>query len=132
MKKIDKERLAELWRKGFTAPQIARMFGTHPNSVYDCARRLGLPKHPVGRRALFDKEPEKKKWFIRNYPEMGNGTISAFLGISPYHIGRVARKLGLKKSERYWEGIREYHKKRVRQYWNEKMKRDENISKHSD
>lgn len=118
---IDTEKLADLWRRGIPAPRIAEIMDVKVDSIYKKAHRMGLPCRVPGIRSLLDKDPEKKKWFIRNYPEMSNETIGVYLGLSPDHISRIARKMGLRKSERYWEGIKEYHKKRVRQYWNGKI-----------
>lgn len=113
--KIDKEKLAELWNKGASTSDIADMMGVKVESLYKMAHRIGLPKRKGGKTPLLTDQ-EKRKWFIRNYPEMSNSTISVFLGLSEDYIGVVARQLGLKKSEAYWNGIREYHKKRVRQF----------------
>ncbi len=108
--------LTELWHKGLTVPQISEMTGIKVGTIHKRAHRLQLPKRKGGPRALLDSDPEKRKWFIRNYPEMGNATISVFLGLSEDHIGRLARQLGLKKSEQYWQGVREYHRKKVREF----------------
>lgn len=113
--KIDKDRLAELWHRGMPVPHIAGIMGIKADSVYKCAHRMGLPKRKGGKIPLLS-DPEKKKWFIRNYPEMSNGTIGVYLGISEEYIGKLARRLGLKKSESYWEGIKDYHRKRVNEY----------------
>lgn len=113
---IDKAILAELWQKGYTAPQISEMIGFKVDSVYKMAHRIGLPKHKSGPKSILETDKEKKKWFIRNYPLMSNSTISVFLGISEDYIGKIARRLRLKKSEEYWQGIREYQRKRIRQF----------------
>lgn len=112
---IDKVRLAELWHKGVTVPQIAKIMNAKTDSLYRAAHRMGLPKRKGGYEAKL-KDPEKRKWFIRNYPEMSNSTISVFLGLCPTHIGNLARKLGLKKSEAYFESIKEYHRRKVREF----------------
>ena len=112
---IDKERLRELWRKGYTVPEISKMMNAKIDSIYKLAHRIGLPKRKQGKASIL-ADPEKRRWFIRNYPEMSNGTISVFLNISDDYIGKLARQLGLKKSDAYWESIREYHRKKMREF----------------
>lgn len=80
---------------------------------------MGLPKRRPGKASILE-DPEKRRWFIKNYPEMSNETISVFLNISPDRIGRLGRQLGLKKSDEYWVGIREYHRKKMRQFHDSK------------
>ena len=76
---------------------------------------MRLEKRKSGSKSvLLDRE--KKTWLIRNYPEMSNETISVYLGLSADYIGKIARSLGLKKSDEYWAGIKEYHRKRVKQF----------------
>lgn len=117
---IDKDRLTDLWRKGYTVPQISEMTGYKTDTIYKMAHRIGLPKRKSGYKSLFELEPEKKKWFIQNYPEMSNSTLAVFLGLSEDHIGILARRLGLKKSDNYWQGIKGYHRKRIRQFHDSK------------
>lgn len=125
---IDKVRLTELWGKGIPVPQIAEMMGAKADTIYKCAHRIGLYKRKGGHTPMLDKDPEKKQWFIRNYPEMSNSTISVYLGLSEDYIGKIARQLGLKKSKAYWEGIREYHRKRMKQAYAAKKKDKEFIA----
>lgn len=113
---IDRELLRELWCKGEDTSKIAEILGAKENTVYKYAHRLGLPKRKHGYKPMLDIDPEKKSWLIKNYPEMSNSTISVYIGLSPKYIGILARKLGLKKSEEYWKGIREYHRKRIKQF----------------
>lgn len=112
---IDKVRLTELWSKGIPVPQIAKMMGAKADTIYKCAHRIGLYKRKGGPVPILS-DPEKRKWFIRNYPEMSNSTIGVYLELSEDHVGKLARRLGLRKSDAYWQGIREYHKKRMRQF----------------
>ena len=121
---IDGNEFAKLWSRGFSAQEIADMTGLKLDSVYKRAHRMGLAKRNPGAKGLLDKDPEKRKWFIKNYPEMSNDTMSVFLGIRPDYIGKIARRLGLKKSDAYWDGIKDYHKKRVRQYHESHKKKD--------
>lgn len=113
---IDKDKLVALWGKGYTVPQISIMTGYKTDSIYKLAHRMGLPKRKGGHKPLLELDSEKRLWFIRNYPEMSNSTISVFLGLSEDYIGVIARQLGLKKSEAYWQGIKEYHRKRVKEF----------------
>lgn len=128
---VDREKLRELWRKGMPTPQIAQALGAKESTIYKYVHRLGLPNRKSGCKSLLDSDPEKMNWFIRNYPEMSNSTISVYIGLSPKHIGKVARHLGLKKSEEYWEGIKEYHRKRIRQF-HESKKGDKEYYAHNE
>lgn len=112
-KKIDSQALIELWNKGMTVAEIADRLCVKVDAVYKHARSLGLPLHKSSRDTILS-DPEKKKWFVRNYPELGNGIIAVYLGISESWVGNLARQLGLEKSEAYKEGMREFRKNQIR------------------
>lgn len=111
---IDRDKLTDLWSKELTVPQIAKLTGWKPDTIYKCAHRWDLPKRKSGAAPILT-DPEKRKWFIRNYPEMSNGTIGVYLGMSRDYVGKLARQLGLKKSEEYMECVKKYHKKRMKE-----------------
>lgn len=113
---VDGDKLTELWNKGISCIEISKATGWKVDTIYKYAHRLGFYKRKRGPQSLFEKEPDKQKWFTRNYPEMSNDTISVYLGISPDRISKLARLLGLRKSEKFLEDIKEYRKKRVREY----------------
>lgn len=104
---IDKEKFAELWGKGLTGPQIAQIMGEKVNTLYQYALRAKFPKHSVGRKSIL-ADPEKKRWFMLNYPEMSNRTLAVYLGVSANYVMRLASRLGLRKSETYYASVREY------------------------
>lgn len=97
--------IAELWNSGLTATQIADRLGMTANAVYKRCRRLRIEKHKSSHSSFID-DPETRRWFIRNYPDLSNGTISIFLGVSADHIRKVAARLGLRKSKEYVSGAR--------------------------
>ena len=62
-------------------------------------------------------DPEKRKWLVKNYPDMSNQTIAIYLGISAEWVQKLAAKLKLKKSKEYMSSVRKsalkkYPKKR--------------------
>lgn len=97
--------LTEMWDSGMTAEEIAEQLGISVNAVYKRRQRLMLERHKSGYRS-FIEDPATRKWFIRNYPDLSNRTISIFLGISADHIRKVALRLGLRKSKEYVSGAR--------------------------
>lgn len=97
--------IAELWGKGVPAPHIAAKLGLSVNAVYKRKKRLSLDNR-TGRHKSFIDDTEKSKWFIRNYPDMSNQTIAIYLGMTAEHLRKVARSLGLKKSEIYIKEMR--------------------------
>lgn len=97
--------IAELWNNGLTAPQIAERLGMTANAVYKRCRRLRIEKHKSGYNSFLDN-PEMRRWFIRSYPDLSNQTIAIYLGLSADYIGRVAHRLGLRKSKEYVSGSR--------------------------
>lgn len=109
---IDKGKLAELWRQNLTVAQMAEILGATEDAVKQSARRMKLPKKKRGTKSILN-DPQKKRWFVLNYPEMSNSTMSVYLGISEDWIGVLARRLGLKKSESYWQSINEYRHKKI-------------------
>lgn len=113
--KLDKIKIAELWHQGCSVSRIADITGGKEDSIYKCAHRMKLPKRRSGKASILS-DREKEKWFIRNYPEMSNSTMAVYLGLSSDYIGVLGRKLGLKKSESYWQGVKEYHRKRMKQF----------------
>lgn len=52
------------------------------------------------------EDPEKRKWFVKNYPDMSNQTIAIYLGISVDWVQKLAGKLNLKKSKEYMSSVR--------------------------
>ena len=129
--KIDAETFLKLWNKGMSVPAISKVMGVNIDTLYKYAHRHKFSKRKAGHISLLDADPEKKKWFIRNYPEMSNSTISVYLGLSPYHIGYIARQLGLKKSSEYWEGIKDYHRKKMKAF-HESKKGDKSYYKYTE
>lgn len=110
---VDKEELAALWRKGLPAKEIAERLGVRTSDVSKYRFLYGLPKRQIkGLYSVLDSNPEKKRWFIRNYPDMSNRTIGLYLGISMMTVYRHAKKYGLKKSELFWKGDLNNEKKR--------------------
>lgn len=103
-----------MWNKGIDVRKIAETFNCKVDSVYKFAHRNQMPKRPPGYKSVLQDE-SKRRWLIENYPIMSNETCAIFLGISPDRVGVLARKLGLSKSDEYWEGIRQYHLKKVRE-----------------
>lgn len=120
--KIDKAEFERLWKRGVKASDIAVRLGVRVDSVYKFAHRHRLPSRKTGKIPIITIDRELE-WKLRKYyPDMGNKVLSLMLGLSPDYIGVLARQLGLKKSEYYWNGIKEYHRKRCKQSYQQRHK----------
>lgn len=88
------------WRKGESAQSLARRYGVTARTIYERACRLNF-----GRRTFANEgtkkidDPEIRRWFINNYPHMGNPTIAVFLEVGTECVAKYGRMLGLKKTE---------------------------------
>lgn len=111
-RKIDSQSLMELWDKGLSVADIAMRLGVKVDAVYKHARKLGLSLRKNIRDTILS-DPNKKKWFVRNYPELGDAIIAVYLGISKPWVGKLARRFGLEKSKAYKDGLRGFRQKMI-------------------
>lgn len=85
-----------------------------PLALYSMAVNVGIVRDKEA-----TKRPHKRpltgneeKWFLRNFPNMSNKTIAAYLGIKVNKVKKIAIRYGLHKSERYKKECRDYSYKR--------------------
>jgi DNA-binding CsgD family transcriptional regulator len=93
-KRMDEETLADLWGKGKTRGEIAKLMGVSEWTVGQWAKRIGLEKKRMGRPAIaFDEGRFRRLW-------EGNLTIEDIadrLQMSSTNVGYHARRLGLSR-----------------------------------
>lgn len=78
-----------------TADVIAERLGVTKTAVYNRAYRTGL------RRGLYARKRPAKDgtWMRLNFPHMSNAVCALLLGVSERTVVRMARRLGLEKTE---------------------------------
>lgn len=81
-----------------TGPALAVRFGTSISSVYQKCSKLGLKKEQPNTIHLM---PDQERWLKLNYPHMATEICALFLGISQSSVTRLARRLGLRKTEQF-------------------------------
>lgn len=94
--------LRQLYRIKF-AKDLADIFNTTEHAVHLKANRLGLRKCQQPRVVLTD---EQRIWLRRNFPHISTEICSSILGVSYSTLARMARAMGLKKTEQF---MRECH-----------------------
>lgn len=82
-----------------TAKETARMLGVTQMAVQQRAIRLGLRKGLDWRKIRLTQE--QKNWLRRNYPDMANAICALYLGMSESSVSRLAREMGLRKTEQF-------------------------------
>ena len=82
-----------------TAKETARMLGVTQMAVQQRAIRLGLRKGCDWRKIRLTQE--QKNWLRRNYPDMANAICALYLGVSESSVARIARGMGLRKTEQF-------------------------------
>lgn len=94
------ERIGELrrvWLSGMPLNDMARIYGVKPDTIYAwCSRRFKFGRRHYG--TLIERDPEKVRFMIKNYPHMSDATIAVYLGVSKDCVRDTAARLNLKKN----------------------------------
>lgn len=96
-----------------TAPGLARRFGVTTGAVRQRLRRIGLRrKEQPGKIHL---TLEQQMWMRRNYPDMANAICALYLGVSESSVVRLARRMGLRKTEQFMREAQAHAARRARE-----------------
>ena len=95
-----------------TAPELARRFGVTPGTLRQHALRIGLRKKQPGKIHL---TLEQKLWLRRNFPGMATAICALYLGVSVSSVIRLARRLGLRKTEQFMREAQAHAARRARE-----------------
>lgn len=106
-----KDELSRLYGT-MTGPELAERLGTTARSVYVAANRLGLHKGPRPRIELTE---DRELWLKLNFPHMSNRICALILGISERSVNRLAKRLGLRKTERFMEECRAHTARKAKE-----------------
>ena len=96
-----------------TAPGLARHFGVTTGAVRQRLRRIGLRrKEQPGKIHL---TLEQQMWMRRNFPGMANSICALYLGVSESSVVRLARHMGLRKTEQFMREAQAHAARRARE-----------------
>lgn len=96
-----------------TAPGLARRFGVTAGAVRQRLRRIGLRrKEQPGKIHL---TLEQQMWMRRNYPGMATAICALYLGVSVSSVIRLARRMGLRKTEQFMREAQAHAVKRAKE-----------------
>ena len=95
---------AELRRlySSMTAIELAERFGVRADALRQRAHRIGLKKEPPNKIRLDDRQ---KLWLRLNYIDMATEICAMYLGISVSSVKRIARRMGLRKTEQFMQEV---------------------------
>lgn len=79
-----------------TSKDLAVRFGTTEKAIYQKCFKLKLNKDQPNKINLSDRQIH---WLKKNYPSVANEICAAILGISLRSVVRIARSLGLFKTD---------------------------------
>lgn len=92
--------LRALWRRSdLRGADVAAMLGRPLRAVYVKEHRIGLPSKPDPNAIRLTREQEG--WLKCNFPHMRTEFCAGHLGISIRSCVRIARRLGLEKTEEF-------------------------------
>lgn len=95
-----------------TAPELAQRFGVTPNTLRQHALRIGLRKKQPGKIHL---TLEQQMWMRRNFPGMATAICALYLGVSESSVVRLARRMGLRKTEQFMREAQAHAARRARE-----------------
>lgn len=95
-----------------TAPELARRFGVTPGTLRQHALRIGLRKKQPDKIIL---TLEQQMWMRRNFPGMATAICALYLGVSVSSVIRLARRMGLRKTEQFIREAQAHAAKRAKE-----------------
>lgn len=109
--KTEEDELRELYGS-MTAEALAIRFGTTKGAIYQKANKLKLGKDQPNKIRL---TREQEIWMRCHFPHMATEICALMLGISHRSVIRLARKLGLNKTEQFMKECQAHTSKRAQE-----------------
>lgn len=103
--------LRSQWRTRTKAKHIAEQMGRPLRAVYQKAFKLGLPKKADPNKVDLDRE--QTEWLRRNFPHIRTEICALRLGISHRTTIRIARRLGLNKTDEFIRECQTYSSRKA-------------------
>lgn len=95
----EEDLLRSLWRTKGKVQTFADEIGRPLRAVYLKAHKMGLPKRDDPKK--LELSDSQRTWLKRNYPHMRTEICAMHLGISHSSTVRLARKLGVNKTDQF-------------------------------
>lgn len=109
----EEDLLRSQWRTKIRVQNIADQLGRPLLAVYLKAHKLGLPTKPNPNKVVLTRE--QTAWLRSNYPHIRTELCAMRLGISHRTTVRIARKLGLFKTEQFMHECQAFSAKKAKE-----------------